>query len=136
MAPFFPSAGGRVFRTLEIPTTLPTLDETLAWRNLESDEDQRRFFRASVRDTEVHTIHVEIEGRSKLPLFRQMLGDWIADGVSFVTLADLAREALAAGDIPTRELTRARIPGRGGEVATGWPTSAARGETSGARAGC
>ena len=132
-SPFLPSAGGRVFRTLEIPTTLPTLDETLAWRDLVTDEDQRKFFRASVRETEVHTIHVEIEGRSKLPLFRQILDDWIEDGVSFVTLVDLAREALAAGGIPTRELTRARIPGRGGEVSTGWPTQAARGESSGAR---
>jgi len=33
-APFFPRAGGRTFRTLEVPTTLPTLDETLAWPSL------------------------------------------------------------------------------------------------------
>ena len=40
---FFPSEGGRVFRTLEIPTTLPTMDETLSWPELRTDEDQRRF---------------------------------------------------------------------------------------------
>ena len=95
--PFFPSAGGRVFRTLEIPSTLPTLDETLAWPELEDDEAQRRFFRQSVRATEVETIHAEVEGRSKLPLFARILDDWIADGVAFPTLEELAKEILANG---------------------------------------
>ncbi|HEX5854597.1 MAG TPA: polysaccharide deacetylase family protein [Thermoanaerobaculia bacterium] len=123
-SPFFPSAEGRVFRTLEIPSTLPTLDETLAWGELENDAGQRRYFRQAVRGTEVHTIHVEVEGRSMLPLFGRILDDWIADGVTFVPLEDLAREAHADGTrLPTRELTRPRLPGRGGEVATGWPAT-------------
>ncbi len=67
--PFFPSADGRVFKTLEVPSTLPTLDETLAWPELATDEEQRHFFGEAVRGTEVHTIHAEVEGRSKFPLF-------------------------------------------------------------------
>jgi undecaprenyl phosphate-alpha-L-ara4FN deformylase len=123
-APFFPSAGGRVFRTLEIPTTLPTLDETLAWPELPADEDQERFFRSAIRATEVHTIHVEVEGRSKLPLFARILDGWIASGVTFVSLDEIAREALGRTDrIPVRELTRTTLPGRAGTVATGWPAS-------------
>ncbi len=125
-APFFPKAGERLFHTLEIPTTLPTLDETLAWENLRTDEDQRSFFRAAVRGTEVHTIHTEIEGRSKADLFARILDDWRADGVGFVLLSELAREALARRDrIPQREIARARLPGRGGSVTTGWPDLAA-----------
>jgi peptidoglycan/xylan/chitin deacetylase (PgdA/CDA1 family) len=120
-APFFPSAGGRVFRTLEIPTTLPTLDETLAWPELPTEDDQERFFRSAVRATEVHTIHVEVEGRSKLPLFARILDGWLASGVTFVSLDEIAREALGRTDqIPVRELTRTTLPGRGGTVATGW----------------
>jgi peptidoglycan/xylan/chitin deacetylase (PgdA/CDA1 family) len=122
--PFFPSAGGRVFRTLEIPSTLPTLDETLAWSELPTEEDQENFFRSAVRATEVHTIHVEVEGRSKLPLFARILDGWIASGVTFVSLDAIAREALGRTDqIPVRELTRTTLPGRGGSVATGWPAS-------------
>ncbi len=130
--PFFPSAAGRVFKTLEIPSTLPTLDETLAWPDLKTDEDQRRFFRSAVNGTdrsavngtEVHTIHAEVEGRSKLPLFERILDDWTAGGVSFPTLEELAGEILARREeIPVRELSRTRLPGRGGEVATGWPGS-------------
>jgi undecaprenyl phosphate-alpha-L-ara4FN deformylase len=127
--PFFPSAGGRVFKTLEIPSTLPTLDETLAWQDLPADEDQRRFFRERAgTGTQVHTIHVEVEGRTKLPLFLRILDDWIEDGVSFVTLEELACERLAArAEVPVRELRRTRLPGRGGEVATGWPADSGGG---------
>ncbi len=121
-APFFPRAGERTFRTLEIPTTLPTLDETLAWESLRGDADQRSFFRAAVRGTEVHTIHTEVEGRSKAELFAGILDDWREDGVRFVLLSELAREVLAQRDrASARELSRVRLPGRGGFVTTGWP---------------
>jgi len=120
--PFFPSAGGRVFKTLEVPTTLPTLDETLAWPELATDEDQRRFFQAAVKATEVHTIHAEVEGRTKLPLFGQILDGWISNGIAVVTLEELARETLAREEeIPAQPLTRTTLPGRAGIVATGWP---------------
>ena len=121
-SPFFPAAGERTFRTLEIPTTLPTLDETLAWPTLRSDADQRAFFREAARGTQVHTIHAEIEGRSKSGLFASILDDWRTDGVSFPLLSELAREALAHHDaVPVRPLTKTRLPGRGGVVTTGWP---------------
>ena len=120
--PFFPSAGGRTFGTLEIPTTLPTLDETLAWPELRGDDAQRAFFRGAPKGTEVHTIHAEVEGRSKAPLFGAILDDWLAAGFTFPLLSELAAEALGDRDqIPTREIVKTRLPGRGGTVATGWP---------------
>ena len=123
--PFFPEMSGRVFRTLEIPSTLPTLDETLSWGHIDSDDAQRAYFRSAVRGTEVHTIHAEVEGRSKLALFTRILEDWRAAGVTFVALEDLAAEALARREtIPVRPLTRAVLPGRSGTVATGWAAEA------------
>ncbi|MEP7132373.1 MAG: polysaccharide deacetylase family protein [Acidobacteriota bacterium] len=119
-SPFFPRAGGRTFATLEIPSTLPTLDETLAWDDLPHDAARRDFYRRAMRGTEVHTIHTEVEGRSRRALFEQILDDWRADGVSFPTLEELARETLARpGEIPVRELVRTTLPGRGGTVAAG-----------------
>ena len=124
-APFFPKAGERLFRTLEIPTTLPTLDETLAWPELSGDSAQRSFFRGAVRATEVHTIHTEVQGRSKADLFAGILDDWKAAGVAFVLLSELAREALARRDaIAERDIVKTRLSGRGGTVATGWPEPA------------
>lgn len=123
--PFFPSAAGQALSTLEVPTTLPTLDETLAWPQLESDAAQRELFRDAVGApgaTHVHTIHAEVEGRSKAPLFEAILDDWQKAGASFVRIGDLAEEVRARrGEIPTREIVRTKVPGRGGTVATGWP---------------
>lgn len=123
--PFFPSSGGRTFTTLEVPSTLPTLDETLAWDSLrDGDDAQLAWFRGAVRGTEVHTVHTEVEGRSKAELFGRILDAWKSDGVRFVTLRELADEALARrGDVPVKELVRTTLPGRGGTVATGWPQS-------------
>ena len=121
-APFYPVAGGRVFSTVEIPSTLPTLDETLAWPELRNPEEQRRFFRRAVRSTEVYTLHAEVEGRSKAPLFASILDDWIDAGVTFPTLSELAREiASEQKTVPQRPLQRTTLRGRGGTVATGWP---------------
>jgi len=121
--PFFPTAAGRTFATLEVPSTLPTLDETLAWDSMrDGDAAQLAWFRAAVRGTEVHTVHTEVEGRSKRELFARTLDAWRADGVRFVTLRELAEEALARPcDVPVRELVRTTLPGRGGTVASGWP---------------
>lgn len=127
--PFFPQADGRTFPTIEIPTTLPTLDETLAWESLPDDAAQRAHFRGAAVGTSVHTLHAEVEGRTKRRLFEAILDDWIHDGVAFVTLATLAREALDRRDtVPVRPLGRTTLPGRGGTVATGWPESG--GETA------
>jgi undecaprenyl phosphate-alpha-L-ara4FN deformylase len=127
-APFFPKAAGRVFGTIEIPSTLPTLDETLGWDELSSDAAQLDFYRRAVRGprpTHVHTIHTEVEGRSRRRLFEAILDAWIADGASFPTLAEVAAEALAGRErVPERELTRTTLRGRGGTVATGWPEAA------------
>jgi peptidoglycan/xylan/chitin deacetylase (PgdA/CDA1 family) len=123
-SPFYPRAAGRVFRTLEIPTTLPTLDETLAWGTLPRESAQREFFARAPKATEVHTIHTEVEGRSRRRLFEGILDDWIARGVVFSTLGELADRARRSGGVPERDLTRTTLPGRGGTVATGWPPAA------------
>jgi peptidoglycan/xylan/chitin deacetylase (PgdA/CDA1 family) len=134
-APFFPSAGGTAFSTLEVPSTLPTLDETLAWPHLSTDAAQREFFRGAIggeggsgvetgasQGAHVHTIHAEVEGRSKASLFEAILDDWRTAGAEFRPLGDIAGEALARrAEVPAREVVRVQIPGRGGTVATGWP---------------
>jgi peptidoglycan/xylan/chitin deacetylase (PgdA/CDA1 family) len=124
-APFFPAAGNRVFRTLEIPTTLPTLDEVLAWPHLGSDDARRWMYRKALGEPDafaIHTIHTEIEGGPYASLFERTLDDWLADGAAFVTLTEIAREVLGShAKIPERPVVKTRLAGRGGRVATGWP---------------
>ena len=118
-SPYFPVIGGRVFETLEIPTTLPTLDELLG-RPQYPDEKIVPHYVSQLRADQpnILTLHAEIEGMSKLPLFRDLLEKWLALGVRFVRMDDLARNLLAHRErIPAQPLVMAEIDGRSGKVA-------------------
>lgn len=118
--PFFPEAGGHVFRTLEIPTTLPTWDETFNAPRFRDESAFLEFYRDLVRGTEVHSIHTEVEATALLALFERQLELWIADGVRFVTLEEIAGETLAARErVSARALERVTLPGRAGAVSAG-----------------
>jgi peptidoglycan/xylan/chitin deacetylase (PgdA/CDA1 family) len=117
-APFFPaSAGGGAFSTLEIPTTLPTWDETLYATELRDDHVFVEHYRRLIRGTEVHSIHTEVEGTAHAALFARQLDAWQSDGVAFVTLEEVAREQLAHRErVAVRQLARIELPGRAGQV--------------------
>lgn len=116
-APFYPVADGRGFSTLEIPTTLPTWDETY---NAEGWRTGARFvarYREAVQGTEVHSIHTEVEGTALVSLFEMQLEAWGADGIAFVTLEEVARDAKASTNpIPSRRIVPIELPGRAGTV--------------------
>jgi undecaprenyl phosphate-alpha-L-ara4FN deformylase len=119
-APFFPKIGERVFRTLEIPSTLPTLDELLG-RPEFPDETIVPHLLASLRADRVNvfTLHAEIEGMRHRALFRALLEAAKTAGMTFVRLDEIARELLANRDrIPVCAQAMAPIDGRSGVVAT------------------
>lgn len=119
-SPYFPVIDGRVFQTLEIPTTLPTFDELLG--RPEYPEEQIVAHYVSLLRPErpnVLTLHAEIEGMAKRPLFRQLLAAWADLGVTFVRLDELARKILDQREIvPIQPLMLAELDGRSGRVAT------------------
>jgi undecaprenyl phosphate-alpha-L-ara4FN deformylase len=116
-APFFPEAAGRRFQTLEIPTTLPTWDEMLNAPGLEDETAFIDYYRRTIAGTEVHSIHTEVEATALLDRFARQLEAWLADGVRFVTMEEIAHETLAARDrIPTRRIVRTTLPGRAGQI--------------------
>ena len=118
--PFFPAAQGHVFRTLEIPTTLPTWDETFNTPRLKDESVFLEFYRDIVRSTDVHSIHTEVEATALLSLFERQIEIWLADGIRFVTLEEIAGETLAARErVPAREIERITLPGRAGAVTAG-----------------
>jgi peptidoglycan/xylan/chitin deacetylase (PgdA/CDA1 family) len=115
--PFFPKAGTRVFKFLEIPTTLPTWDESLADPRFADHDNLLNFYKNAVTDTEVHTLHTEVEGGVYAPLFRRQLEMWKAEGFSFLALDELARETRSKNDaVPAGELARVTLPNRSGLV--------------------
>lgn len=117
--PFFPRSGGRIFRTLQIPTTLPTLDELLGRPEYPGDRLADHYLSLLQTDApNVLTIHAELEGMKYLPLFRTFLERALKRRVRFVLLRDLAAELLKApSGIPVCDLEMGTVDGRSGILA-------------------
>jgi undecaprenyl phosphate-alpha-L-ara4FN deformylase len=118
--PFLPSMQGHTYQTLQIPTTLPTLDEVLGRHGMRG-ERVNDFLRSRLRHDRlnVHTIHAEVEGRAQLDLFASLLRGLEAQGVEYIRLCDVAKCLLERGhdQLPRSSLQSRPIPGRAGEVA-------------------
>ena len=119
-SPFFPRVDGRVFRTLEIPSTLPTLDELMG-RPEYPDAAIVPHLLSLLREDQpnVFTLHAEIEGMGRRAIFRALLAAARQRGVEFIRLDALARDLLARREsIPVQDQVLAEIDGRSGIVAT------------------
>jgi undecaprenyl phosphate-alpha-L-ara4FN deformylase len=118
--PYFPFVGEQGFATLEIPTTLPALDELLGRPEFPSDLIVRHYLSLlRAEQLNVLALHAEIEGLGRRELFRQLLGECQAAGVEFIRLDDFARELLTNREaIPSHYQVMAEIKGRHGLVAT------------------
>jgi undecaprenyl phosphate-alpha-L-ara4FN deformylase len=118
--PFMPTVHGQAYQTLQIPTTLPTLDEVLGLNGMRG-ERVNDFFLSHLRADRlnVHTIHAEVEGRAQLALFESLLGRLEVQGVAYVKLCDVAKALLHQGPdhIPRALIQPRPLPGRAGEVA-------------------
>lgn len=117
--PFFPNIESQTFQTLQIPTTLPTLDELLG-RPEYPLEKLSDFYGGLLRqDTpNVWTIHAELEGMRYLPWFKACLQRFKKEGILFVPMRDIAQRCLAdRSSIPTCSLTLGEIEGRSGYLA-------------------
>ena len=117
--PFFPRIDGKVFKTLEIPSTVPTFDELLGRPEYPEDKIVPHYLSLLREDRpNVFTIHAEIEGMGLRTLFRALLKACRDRGVQFIRLDELARELLAnRAAIPVCDQRMAEIDGRSGLVA-------------------
>jgi peptidoglycan/xylan/chitin deacetylase (PgdA/CDA1 family) len=119
-APFFPRIGGTLYRTPEIPSTLPTLDELMG-RPEFPDEALAAHLLSLLRPDRlnVFTLHAEIEGMGRRKIFRDFLARCRDQGVEFIRLDEEAKRLLARREsIPVCDQLLAPIDGRSGLVAT------------------
>jgi len=117
--PFFPRAGGTVFRTVQIPTTLPTLDELLG-RPEYPDERIVDQYCSLLRPRVVNvlTIHAELEGMKQIGIFRTLLQQLGKRRITVRRLDDIARDLLREPTgIPVCDLVDDTIEGRSGTLA-------------------
>ena len=116
--PFFPRFGAQVSTLLEIPTTLPTLDELLGLgRCTVEDFFDLILSRLENGKPQVLTLHAELEGGPYREAFGAFLDKCLDRGVAFFRLADWARELLKRReDLPVAPVYQGRLPGRAGTV--------------------
>lgn len=112
--PFYPVMAGRRFRTLQIPTTLPTADEILGVNGVTPDNIHEYYSSSLKAGLNVLTIHAELEGGAIRKSFVRLLERFRSEGVRCITLGAAAAEISAAPDC---ELFMGEIPGRAGKVA-------------------
>ncbi len=120
--PFRPFVGGRVLECVQLPTTLPTLDELIGIDDLDAAGAAQRLLettRARAGD-EVFTLHAELEGMKLMPAFDALIAGWKTQGFSIGTLAD-AYARIDRDKLPVRTWRWGTIAGRSGEVMVSGP---------------
>lgn len=117
--PFFPRANGTMFKTLQVPTTLPTLDELLGRPEYPEDRIVAHYLSLLLSDKlNVLTIHAELEGMKKIALFRAFLEQISAGSVKIVKLEDFVHSLQTSpSSIPVCNLGSGTIDGRSGTLA-------------------
>jgi undecaprenyl phosphate-alpha-L-ara4FN deformylase len=111
-------SAGEAFKTLEIPTTLPTWDEMLTWDGLDRknlvDETWKLLKPEAVN---VWTIHAELEGTAYFPQFHDFVERVQRESVTWIFLPDLARKLSERPEqVPCDEIKQGTLPGRAGPV--------------------
>jgi len=128
VSPFAPSMEGTVFRTIQIPTTLPTLDELWGVNGMNAESVNDHYLDLLEPGLNVHTIHAEMEGGDMSDVFVRLIDCCIDGEVVFPTLRDVTsrvRTATLNAAMPSATATQpaicgvemSAISGRAGKVA-------------------
>lgn len=114
------SANGRTLSCIQMPTTLPTLDELLG-RTIDGTVITLSNIAATLlqltaepRD-HVYTLHAELEGQKLAPIFEQLLEGWRAQGYDLVTMEQYHR-GLHGQSLPVTAMQWGTLPGRSGDL--------------------
>jgi len=106
---------------IQMPTTLPTLDELLG-REIDGVVLDKGNIAAHLlaltatplRD-HVYTLHAELEGQKLAPIFEQLLSGWKAQGYRLASMADYY-EKIKQASLPAYPLQWGQVPGRSGDL--------------------
>lgn len=112
--------GNAILNCVQMPTTLPTLDELLG-RTIKGVELTRdtvgRFLLGLTEPARdhVYTLHAELEGQKLAPIFDELLSGWRAQGYTLACMGQYF-DQLDPEALPVRELHWGALPGRSGEL--------------------
>lgn len=90
--PFWPIVEGEPVRCVQIPTTLPLLDELLGENGIVAETAHEALLHLTAQDQpygHVFTLHADREGLAWLPIMEKLLDGWIAQGYRLISMAEL-----------------------------------------------
>lgn len=111
---------GKLMSCVQLPTTLPTLDELLGREIGGQLIDQHNVAASLLQLTaeprnHVFTLHAELEGQKLAPILDQLLTGWADQGYQCCAMADLYH-IVKDQTLPVQPLSWSALPGRSGEM--------------------
>lgn len=115
-SPFYPKIDQTIFNTLQIPTTLPTLDELIGRPEFPSETIKDYYISLLKPGINILTIHAEVEGMKHKEWFIDFLETLNKKGIVFKTLESIALD-LKKEEQPVFTLIQGTVDGRSGTLA-------------------
>jgi undecaprenyl phosphate-alpha-L-ara4FN deformylase len=115
-SPFIPQMGKESFKIIEMPTTLPTLDEVVGIAGTEMTSLGKFYLNALSEGLNILTVHTELEGNKWSRLLEMFIEKTLDRGFKYSRIIDIAVELKNNQNIPVCEVVYGQIEGRAGEV--------------------
>lgn len=108
------------YKTIQMPTTLPTLDELLGRTINEQTITPSNIapFILNLTKTprdHVFTLHAELEGQKLAPVLDTLLNEWKKQGYELISMEDYYRH-IQHQTLPVHSIYWGELPGRSGDV--------------------
>ncbi|MRT00034.1 4-deoxy-4-formamido-L-arabinose-phosphoundecaprenol deformylase [Ralstonia pickettii] len=114
--PYIPTVDGNALNHVQLPTTLPTLDELIGVGDITLDNVARHILKMTESDRDqVFTLHAELEGQKLAPIFRELLRGWRAQGHRLGSMGDYYA-TLDRSTLPVQPVTWGEVAGRSGSL--------------------
>ena len=117
--PFFPIMDGVSSTCIQLPTTLPTLDEIIGADGVNATNCWEVILdksRELLSHGHVYTLHAELEGMKLIPAMQNLLEQWLVSGYEFLTLKQL-HDSLDRSCVPVLPIEWGELDGRSGLLA-------------------
>lgn len=118
-SPFFPVMQGIHSNCIQLPTTLPTLDEIIGSDGTDASNCWKVIYERSQEpfpQGHVYTLHAELEGMKLISTMEKLLKQWKTSGFELCTLEQL-HQSLDRSEVPTHSIVMGEVEGRSGLMA-------------------